>query len=254
MSRTIAKTTTLVLGGTGATGKHLIHQLLDKEKEVRAIVRSKERLIEALKDINHDNLLIIEGTVLDMSDDEMETSVRGCDVIVSCLGHNLTFQGMFGKPHKLVKDSIKRVCDTVVQIQSSKPTKVILMGSNGVSNPDGSDDMIRPITERVLLGLLRLLIPPVADNEHAAMYLSKDIGHEEAKVEWVVVRPNDLIDGEVSEYEVLPKPVGSLFGGGVTTRSNVAAFMGELILDDTVWKKWLYKMPVPQNVNVGQAN
>lgn len=38
----------LVVGGSGATGRLLVRQLLDRGLSVRAIVRSPERLIEAL--------------------------------------------------------------------------------------------------------------------------------------------------------------------------------------------------------------
>jgi nucleoside-diphosphate-sugar epimerase len=240
--------TTLVLGATGATGKLLVRQLLEEGQEVRAIVRSKERLIKTLSDIQiDDKLQIIEGTVLEMSDDDLENCVKGSDGIVSCLGHNMTTRGMFGHPRKLVKDSIKRVCDTVKKIEPSQPTKIILMGSNGVANPDGSDD-IRPMGERMLIALLRLLVPPVVDNEVAAEYLSKTVGQKSPKLEWAIVRPDDLVDGEVSEYKAFPKPSGSLFGGGETTRANVAAFIRELIVDDDIWKQWVYKLPYLQNM------
>lgn len=240
-------TTTLVLGATGATGKHLVRQLLEQNQSVRAIVRSKEKLVESLPNITHDNLVIFEGTALDMTDDEIQECVIGCDAIVSCLGHNMTMKGMFGKPHRLVRDSVQRVYEILQNLQpQSSPTKLVLMGTNGAANPDGSDD-IRPMNERIILSLLRFLLPPVKDNEEAAEYFSNTIGQQSNTVEWVVVRPDDLIDGDVSEYKVFDKPYGSLFGGGETTRANVAAFMSKLILDDEVWVKWKYRMPMPQN-------
>lgn len=242
------KRSILILGGTGATGRQVIHQLLGKGEDVVSLVRSKERLIASLPDVqHHDNLSIIESTVLTMTDKELENCMKGCQVIVCCLGHNLTMSGMFGKPRRLVTDSIQRVCDTLKQSRPSQPTKLILMGSNGVANPDGSDDH-RSLSDRILLGLLRLLIPPVRDNEAAAEYLSKTIGRKDETVQWVVVRPDDLIDEDLSEYNPCSKPSGSLFGAGEVSRSNVATFMCELIQNDVVWKNWLHRMPVLQNV------
>lgn len=241
----------LVLGGTGATGKHVIKQLLEKGNQVQAIVRSKEKLISLLpEELQGSNgLTIIESTVLEMSNEELTSITKGCEAVVCCLGHNMTMKGMFGEPRMLVKDSIQRVSDVMKQNHSSsQPTKFILMGTIGAANPDGSEDE-RPRGERIVLALLRLLIPPVVDNEEAAKYLSKTIGEKDPTLEWVVVRPDDLLDGDVSEYQTFSKPEGSLFGGGQTTRSNVAAFMCELILNDTMWKKWLFKMPVLRNVN-----
>jgi len=247
-------TTTLVLGGTGATGKYLITQLLQKDQNVRAIVRSKDRLLEAISSSaskpleNVDDLSITEASVLQMRDEEIERCVKGCDFIVSCLGHNMSFKGIFGKPYRLVEDALKRVCDAAKKVNPTKVTKVILMGSNGVANPDKSEDL-RPRNERIIIGIIRALVPPHSDNEAAADYLSSTIGKEDENIKWVVVRPDDLIDGDVSEYFLTKKYDGlPLFGGGETTRSNVAAFMSELILNDNVWNEWVYQMPIIRNV------
>ena len=71
----------------------------------------------------------------------------------------MDFKGIFGKPRELVTDSIKRLCKTIIKkhdvsgtsassgTHKTAPTKVILMGSNGVANPNGMDD-IRPWKER----------------------------------------------------------------------------------------------------------
>ena len=241
-------TTTLVLGGTGNTGRRLVEQLLAQQQNVRAIVRSKERFHEIIPE--NANLQVIEAAVLDMQDSEFEDVVQGCDSIASCLGHNLTFKGVYGKPRQLVTDSIKRACKVVqeMSIQPSKPIKVVLMGSNGVVNPNGMDN-VRPFAERALLSFLRISVPPHKDNEDAAAFLSEEIGQDKAGgIEWVVVRPDDLIEGEVSEYEVLKIPKAGLFGGGQTTRANVAHFMSDLIMNDDTWKKWVYEMPVPSNI------
>ena len=45
-------TTTLVVGCTGATGKHVVLQLLQQKQHVRAIARSKERLLALLDEIS----------------------------------------------------------------------------------------------------------------------------------------------------------------------------------------------------------
>ncbi len=244
-------TTTLVLGGTGATGQLLIRQLIEKDQNVKTIVRSKDKLLnECLGDvacnINNDKLTVIEGAILKMSDDEVKSYIDGCDAVVSCLGHNLTMKGMYGKPRKLVKDSLQKICDVVKQLNSTKIPKIILMGSDGVANPDGSDD-VRSIGDRIILSILRVLLPPHVDNEAAAEYLSQTIGTGNPKLQWVVVRPSDLIDADVSGYDLLSKPSGSLFGSAETSRANVAAFMSKLILEEDDWEKWLFQFPVILN-------
>jgi len=239
--------TTLVLGASGNTGRRLVEQLLAKEQNVRAIVRSKENFSKIIP--QNDNLKVIEAAVLDMKDAEFLDAVKGCEAVVSCLGHNMTFKGMFGKPRKLVTDAVEKSCKTIEELHPPEPIKFILMGSNGVDNPNGTDDR-RTRTERLILSCLRTTVPPLKDNEEAAAFLSRDIGKDNASIEWVVVRPDDLIEGDVTDYEVHNKPKpGCLFGVGQTTRANVAAFMVDLIINDDTWKKWIYEMPMPQNVS-----
>jgi len=260
------KVTVLVLGATGQTGKHVVTQLLQQGHDVHAIVRSKQTFFDAVNEItsssSSDNTLydaakdeklsVIEAAVLDLTDDKLTEHVRGVDAVVSCLGHNLTFKGMYGHPRRLVTDATARLCAAIIcqakNTQEKKITKFILMGSDGVANPEGTDDK-RSFLERVVLFLLRSLVPPHADNEGAASYLYQDVGVTAKDVlEWAVVRPTDLIDGKVSEYNLFPKPIGGLFGSGQATRSNVAKCMVNMILEDGLWGEWKFKMPVLHDV------
>jgi nucleoside-diphosphate-sugar epimerase len=222
----------LVVGATGATGKHVVQQLLDQGNSVKVIVRSKERMMDAIK-TNQERLTITEASLLDLSDEEIKEQVKGTQAVVSCLGHTMDFKGMFRHPRKLVTDSVKRLTTAMDSDQ-----KFVLMGSDGVAHPAGTDDR-RSFSERTILCLLRYLIPPHADNEAAADYI-----HSVKNLEWVVVRPTDLVDGEVSEYELFDKPQGSLFGGGQSTRSNVAKVMVDLLSDEKLWETYKFNMPV----------
>eukprot|EP00558_Chaetoceros_sp_UNC1202_P004561 CAMPEP_0197235738 /NCGR_PEP_ID=MMETSP1429-20130617/3095_1 /TAXON_ID=49237 /ORGANISM="Chaetoceros sp., Strain UNC1202" /LENGTH=229 /DNA_ID=CAMNT_0042694405 /DNA_START=88 /DNA_END=774 /DNA_ORIENTATION=+ len=226
--------TTLVLGGTGATGMRLVEQLIDANQNVRTIVRSKERLHQMIP--ANDLLTVTEASLVDMEDADFERCMKDCDAVVSCLGHNLTFKGMYRDP-LFVSGVLKRACETIGKIQPSKPTKVILMGSDGVANPDGKDPQ-RKSSERCIISVVRALVPPHRDNEAAVSYLSDDIGTDDKNIQWVVVRPTDLIQGDVSSYTTNERPECGLFGDGVTTRANVAHFMKDLIMDESKWKEW----------------
>jgi len=98
----------------------------------------------------------------------------------------------------------------------------------------------------VVLALLCLLLPPQADNQQATDYLRTQIGQKTPLFEWVVVRPDSLIDaGQVSPYTLHPSPTRSaIFDPGMTSRVNVAHCMAELI---TNGKTWTGKMPVFYN-------
>jgi nucleoside-diphosphate-sugar epimerase len=225
----------LVVGATGATGKHVVQMLLDKGQQVHVVARSKDKMLSLLKEKDYgDNLSVTEASFLDLTEGQLQDYTKDCQAIVSCLGHNMDFSGLFGDPRRLVTDSARR-------LTTAMPTgsRFILMGSDGVSHPDGTTDKVRSQPERMLLFLLRNLLPPHADNEEAALYL-----HEHRNFDWAVVRPTDLIDGDVSKYSLYAEPTGSLFGSGAATRANVADFMVDLIVNDGKWEEYKHQMPV----------
>jgi hypothetical protein len=237
--------TTLVVGASGATGRRLVQQLLECGEHVRIIVRSIENLPDAIT--SHDNLSVIHASVLDLSDAEMSQHVSGCDALASCLGHNLSLTGIFGPPYRLVTGAARRLCSAVKANKPKEPVKFVLMNTTGNSNRD-LDEQIS-FGQTCVIGLLRLLLPPHADNENAADYLRTQIRQNDATIEWAAVRPDNLSDdSEVTEYEVHPSPTRSaIFDSGVTSRINVGHFMAELITNDRTWNKWKGKMPVIYN-------
>ena len=93
--------TTLVVGASGATGRLLVEQMLERGQHVRIIVRSTDSLPSEV--ISHKNLSVICASILDLSESEMAEHVGECDAIVSCLGHNLSFKGIFGKPRHILR-------------------------------------------------------------------------------------------------------------------------------------------------------
>lgn len=237
--------TILVVGASGATGRLLVQHLLDRGQNVKIIVRSPDNLPENLK--NHDRLSMIHANLLDLSDAEMAEHVNGCAAVASCLGHNLSWKGIYGHPRRLVTDATRRLCNAIKANQAEKPAKFVLMNTAGNSNRDLNE----PISfgQRCVIGLLRLLVPPHVDNENAADYLRVNIGQNDKAIAWAAVRPDTLIDEDkVTGYEVHPSPTRSaLFNPGKTSRINVGHFMADLITDDNIWNRWKGQMPVIYN-------
>ena len=237
--------TTLVVGATGATGRLLVEQLLERGESVRAVVRSRAKLVERVG--AHELLAITEASLLDLSDVELVRLVQGCRSVASCLGHPLSFKGIYGSPRRLVTDSVRRLCAAVKAASEPAPTRFVLMNTAG----NGNRDLREPVSlgQRVVIGLLRALLPPHVDNEQAADFLRVVIGPRDPRIEWVAVRPDTLIDaGSITAYDVHPSPTQSaIFNPGKTSRINVAHFMAELISDDTVWTRWKGQMPVVYN-------
>lgn len=236
---------TLVLGATGATGRLLVDWLLGAGHEVRVVVRNVEKLPKTV--VEHPGLCVTQASLLDLSDVELDQLVQGCDAIASCLGHNLTFKGMFGSPRRLVTDATQRICDAIERSQPDRPVRFVLMNTTGNANRDLNEPATLP--HRCVIGLLRLLLPPHVDNEAAADYLRTTIGQAHPAVRWVAVRPDGLInEAQATPFDVHTSPTrDAIFNSGKTSRVNVAHFMGQLMTKDELFDTWAGQMPVIYN-------
>jgi hypothetical protein len=234
-----------VAGSSGATGQQLVTQLLERGQQVITVVRSTSSLPAGLRE--HENVSVTQASLLDLSDAELTQLVNGCGAVASCLGHNLTLKGIYGHPRRLVTDATRRLCMAVKANQPQAPVRFVLMNTTGNRNRDLNERL--SLAERTVIGLLRLALPPQADNEQAADYLRTVIGQNDPIVEWVAVRPDSLINEDtVTEYTIHPSPTRSgLFDPGQTSRINVGHFMAELITDDVLWGQWKGQMPVIYN-------
>ncbi len=234
--------TILVVGASGATGRLLVEELLSRGAKVKVVVRSLQRFPKHLRD--HENLATIQASLLDLTDDEMIRHVEDCDAVASCLGHNLSFKGLFGHPRKLVTEATRRLCHAIKSNRPTKPVKFVLMNTAGNSNRDIDEPL--PFLHKIVIGLIRLLLPPHGDNENVADYLRLKIGQNDQDIEWAAIRPDSLINKEeISEYQVFASPTRSaILDPGQTSRINVAHFMAELITDENAWNTWKGQMPV----------
>lgn len=237
--------TVLVAGASGATGRLVVEQLLNQGVNVRAVVRSPDRIPEALRD--HPCLAITQAHLLELGADQLKQLTDGCDAVASCLGHNLSFKGIFGPPYRLVTEATRRLTVALRAHGREQPARFVLMNTTGNRNRDIDEPV--GLGHRLVIGLLRLAVPPHADNERAADFLRKEIGQCDSALEWCVVRPDSLVnEAEVTEYEVYPSPIRSaIFDAGKTSRSNVAHFMAGLMTDDESWRRWQGQMPVIYN-------
>jgi nucleoside-diphosphate-sugar epimerase len=236
----------LVVGASGATGSLLVQQLLASGESVKIVIRRNSTLSDAI--LKHENLTLIRTGLLELGDDEITQIVGGCGAIVSCLGHSLNFKGIYWQPRKLVTDSVRRLCKAVGQNGSGRPVKFVLMNTTGNSNRDIPEQV--SFSQTCVIWLLRLLLPPHVDNEKAADFLRTEIGQNNTRIEWVVVRPDTLTnEDEVTDYDAYPSPLRSaIFDAGTTSRINVGHFMAKLITDQNTWNEWKGKMPVIYNL------
>ncbi len=172
--------TVLVVGASGATGRLLVEQLLERGQQVKAVVRSPANFREIIRNAEHAALTVIGASLLDLSDSEMVELVSDCQAVASCLGHNMSFKGIFGHPRRLVTEATRRLCEAIKANPSVSPVKFVLMNTAGNTNRD----LDEPISfgQKCAIGLLRLLIPPHVDNEWAADFLRTKIGQRDEAI------------------------------------------------------------------------
>ena len=247
-----AKPTALLLGATGGIGRQVLIRLLDRGCPVTVIVRSAERLPTEAK--GHQLLTVVEvgESQGQLASYNLSEHVH-CDAIVQCLGHNLSFSGMYGYPRRLCADTVKRLCEAVRDVAPDKPVKLIVVNTEGVDRPDGEDTktLRRGCCESCILSMLKCCLPPHADNVATSAYL-----HTEARknpcVSFCAVRPSNLVDDPPSEFSLHETLQNGIFGAGCTTsRANVGDFMANLVTQPELWARWENTYPHILDVKTG---
>lgn len=234
----------VLLGATGRTGGRVLAQLLERGVPVRAVVRSAARLPQSTA--GSPGLEVVEADLTQLSDDALRELVRDCDAVVSCLGHNITPGGIFGAPRDLVARTVERMSVAARSLRPAEPVRLVLMSSVSVNAADGRDAR-RGALEKAALWVLRGAVPPARDNQRAADFLRDRVGADDPFVEWVAVRPDTLVEGDVGEYVLHEGLVSSLAKPDETAMANVAHFMCELVTDDATWRDWKCGLPVIVN-------
>lgn len=234
---------TLVLGASGATGRLVVSQLLERNISARIVIRENALIPDRItKDKNCE---IVKGNIDSFSADKMRELVLDCNSVVCCLGHNINFKGLFGQPQKLVVNAVKKV--TAAMASSHIAKKFILMSTTAYTNKIQGEK--NTFGEGLIFSLLEIVLPPHKDNILAGDHLVYDVGGS-GKMEWIAVRPDSLFDEEnKSDYEIHANKIKSpIFNPGKTSRINVAHFMVDLLVDESLWDMWKYKTPVIYNI------
>ena len=159
--------------------------MLENDFQVKVIVRG----IDKLQGISHNkNLEIIIENILDIDDKRMTEILLDVNAVISCLGHNITLKGIFGKPYYLVTESVKKV---VNNLNVSKMKKFILMSTTACLNGNALEKY--SFGEKIIITILSILLPPQRDNEQALKYL-ENVDLLENSFQWIAVRPDTLTE------------------------------------------------------------
>ena len=188
-----------VFGAAGGTGGEIVKQALDQGHEVTAIVRQPEQMKQ-----RHERLRFASGDAL--KPDSFAEAFKGQEAVLSALGISSIWASL--KPMTFHRESARNI---VEQMKRQTVRRFVGVTSVGViKNPTA------PFW-------YNLFVQPLLQNKYEDMrQMEKIVG--ESDLDWTIVRPFRLIDGErTGKYRVAAN--GELENGGAISRADIAEFM-----------------------------
>ena len=189
-----------LFGATGGVGSHLLNKALAAGYEVKALVRTPEKLNE------HSNLSALKGDVTSPSD--VAKVILSADVVVSCLGN--------------IKEVLimEKAAKTILQAAAaqSNPPRCLFVSSIGCGG-----------SSWIVLQILRLINGRAGfeDYERADALISREV-----EVPYVLVRPAALKEKPGNgKYRVFQ-------GDGTFARPMAKEDVAEFLFDAISSNKW----------------
>lgn len=204
-----------LFGATGATGKEVLFKLLEQGYQVRALVRSSEKM----STVNSANLTVIEGDVNAPATYEHE--LKGSDVVISALG-----TGTNRKPTVVYSQGGKNIISTM---RKTGVKKLILLTAAAFDTSD-------PATHNFIV---KFIVCPLFRHIYADMEKLEALLESSPDIDWVCVRPTRLTSkAYTGQYRVNNKHCPK--GGSKISRKDLADFIVKQISSD----KYIHQKPV----------
>ncbi|MBI5909982.1 MAG: SDR family oxidoreductase [Betaproteobacteria bacterium] len=200
----------LVLGATGATGRQIVAQALERAHEVVAFVRNPGKLA-----ISNDRLRVVTGSIPDDTR-ALTEAVRGQDAVVSALG-----VGNLLKSSDLISRSMRAI---VPAMESQEVRRLLFVSAFGVGETRRDVPLLPRIAQRLLLADV------FADKEAGEDYLRR------SSLDWTLIHPAILTNGpKTAKYRVGERL--ELHGLPKISRADVADFVLSQLEDATYLRK-----------------
>lgn len=187
-----------ILGATGGTGRELTKQALASGHTVKVLVRSPDKVTT-----RHDRLEVVKVDLLSESTATLAEKLRGSEVVLSALGVlGLGITHFYSDTAKLL----------VAAAQQARVKRLMFVSSVG-ADPSVHEPWW------YLWFVRRLLI-----NYYVDMARMEQFVIDTAELEWIIVRPSYLTNGEkTGVYRVTPRYAPK--GGVRISRADLADFM-----------------------------
>lgn len=189
----------LIIGATGGTGRQIVEQALERGYTVTALVRSPSKL-----QLKHPRLSIIQGDVLD--EDAVDRAIAGQDAVLCALGHKQFFY-----PTRILSEGTRNILRAM---ETHGVARLVCETSLGIGDSAG----------RMGLYYTFFVIPLILpfyywDKTRQERLIAR------SNVEWVIVRPGALTNGEKQRHLRESGHAGGFVRTVRISRADVADFM-----------------------------
>ncbi len=189
----------LVIGAAGGTGQQLVTQALERGYSVTAFVRDPAKFL-----IQNPHLQVIKGDVLDAA--SVNAAMAGQDAVLCALGHRQYF-----RPTRILSEGTRNI---LLAMEAHNVPRMVCETSLGIGDSVG----------RLGLYYTLFVIPLVLP-----FYFWDKTRQEQlitaSAVEWILVRPGQLTNGEKRGTYKHGSGVGSFIWTVRISRADVADFM-----------------------------
>ncbi len=197
----------LIIGATGGTGRQLVSQALERGYAVTALVRGPSRL-----QVDNPQLTVIQGEVLDQG--SVDAAMRGQEAVLSALGHKRFFY-----PTRILSEGTRNILRAM---ETHGVPRLVCVTSLGIGDSVG----------RMGLYYTLFVIPVILpfyfwDKTRQERLIAR------SNLEWVIVRPGALTNGEKRGRYRHGRRVGSFLLTVRISRADVADFMLNQLASNT---------------------
>jgi putative NADH-flavin reductase len=207
----------VIFGASGKTGLVLVQQALEKGFEVIAFIRRPESITQ-----KHPKFKIIVGNLNEGA--KLKEAIAGADACISTLGGS-----------SLTKRSIaitSGIQDIIQIAEEAGVKRFIYLSSWGA----GESKKYMNIVARKLIADFFLRVP-LADHNENEQNISK------SKLDWTILRPGSLTDGEITDHLHFSDENIKLKGNPSISRKSLASFIIKQIEDTSYINKavWIHQ-------------
>ncbi len=197
----------LIVGATGGTGRQLVLQALERGIAVTALARDPSKL-----GIEHPNLRTLQGDVLDYA--AVEAAVQGQEAVVSALGHKRYFG-----PSSILSEGTKNILRAM---EANGVPRFVCQTSLGVGDSAG------------LGGLYyTFIVCPFVVPFYFWDKTRQERLIAESKLDWVIVRPGQLTNGEKRGKYRHGANIGNYISTVRISRADAADFLLNQLTEDS---------------------